>query len=298
MESDTPLTNDSLFYLASESKQFTASCILNLVNDGHLTLDSDIRDIVNETRKFTKKITVQNLLNHTSGIPDYLDYVFYQIGRYPSDYFDNKESLELISKFDFLHFLPGDEFDYSNSNYILLMAAVQSITGLMPAQYAREKIFNPVNMRATLFDDDRYKVIKNRVYSYNPVAGENKDYRLELKNSCTVGDGGVLSSINDLALWEANIHNNQCLPDSVVSGLFHTNPFNNGTINYYANGTEISPPQEKVRYSFHGGGFEGFRTLIFRLHDEKLSFIYLSNNPAVDLNKQGNKWPLDYLHSG
>ncbi len=58
MESDTPLTNDSLFYLASESKQFTASCILNLVNDGHLTLDSDIRDIVNETRKFTKKITV------------------------------------------------------------------------------------------------------------------------------------------------------------------------------------------------------------------------------------------------
>ncbi len=294
MESDTPLTNESLFYLASESKQFTAACILNLVNDGQIILDQDIRDLVGETKKLTKKITLQNLLNHTSGIPDYLDYIFYQIGRHDHDYFDNKGILELIGKFDFLEFSPGEKFDYSNTNYILLMTVVQNVTGLSPAQYAKEKIFTPVGMHATLFDDDRYKIIKNRVYSYTPATEKNDGYRLELKNSCTVGDGGVLSSIHDLVLWEANIHNNQHLPDPVISGLFHTTSLNNGLVNYYANGTEISSPKDKIKYSFHGGGFEGFTTNIFRVHDENISVIYLSNNPAVDLNKLGPKWALDF----
>jgi len=295
MESGTPLTNDSLFYLASESKQFTAACVLNLVNDGLITLEHDIRDIVSETKQFKKKISIQNLLNHTSGIPDYLDYIDYQIGRHPSDYFDNKDSLALIRKFDFLEFTVNDKFAYSNSNYILLMAAIQNITGLTPACYAQEKIFTPVGLQSTIYDDDRFKIIKNRAYSYTSDPINKGEYRLELKNSCTVGDGGVLSSIHDLVRWEANIHNNKYLPEPVVSGLFHVTPLNNGSPNYYANGTEISPPEHKFSYSFHGGGFEGFRTLIFRVHDENLSIIYLSNNPSAQLSKLRGKWPLDFL---
>lgn len=295
MESDTPLTNDSLFYIASESKQFTAACVLNLVNDGLITLDQDIRDIVDETKQFDEKISIQNLLNHTSGIPDYLDYIDYQIGRYPSDYFDNKDSLELIRKFDFVEFKANEKFSYSNSNYILLMTAIQNITGLTPARYAQEKIFDPVGMRSTLFDDDRFKVIKNRVYSYTPDAEKKNEYRVELKNSCTVGDGGVLSSIHDLARWETNIHNNRCLPEPVISGLFYTTALSNGAPNYYANGTEVSPPEHKFNYSFHGGGFEGFRASILRVHDESLSIIYLSNNPSAPLSKLGEKWALDFL---
>lgn len=295
MESDSPLTNNSLFYLASESKQFTAACILNLVNEGLLNLDQDVRDIVKETSQFDKKITIQNLLNHTSGIPDYLDFIDYQIGRHPSDYFDNRDGLELIRKFNRLEFTVNEKFSYSNSNYIILMAIIQNITNMKPADYAKDKIFNPVGMHSTMFDDDRFKVVKNRVYSYTPDAVKMGEYRVKLKNSCTVGDGGVLSSIDDLVLWEANIHNNKCLPEPVISGLFHTTSTNNGSPNYYANGTEVSPPDHKFSYSFHGGGFEGFIATILRVHDESLSIIYLSNNPTAPLSKLGAKWPLNYL---
>lgn len=295
MESVAPLTNSSLFYLASDSKQFTAACILNLVNDGLISLDDDVRDIVDETRHFDQKISVQNLLNHTSGIPEYLDRISCD---HDSNYFDNKDSLKLVSKFDSLEFTPNEKFEYSNSNYILLMAAVQTITGQTPAHYAQEKVFAPVGMNSTLFDDDRLKVIKNRVYSYTPDKINRGEYRVELKNSCTVGDGGVLSGINDLMLWEANIHENKCLPDTVISGLFNTTELNSGEPNYYANGTEISPPENKYKYSFHGGAFEGFRSMILRIHDEKLSVIYLSNNPTAPISKLSDKWPLDFLYLG
>lgn len=302
METQTSLSNKSLYYLASESKQFTAACILHLVYDGLLKLDDDIRDIVEQSKQFNEKIPIQNLLNHTSGIPDYLDYMDYQLNRRSCDYFDNKDALKLIEYFDFQKFKVNEKHAYSNSNYILLMAAVQNITNLTPAQYAKQKIFEPLGMTHTLFDDDRFKIIKNRVHSYYlPDIDKKREYKLELKNSCTVGDGGVLSNIHDLARWEANIHKNTGLPESVISGLFHTHPLSNGTQNYYANGTEISPPESRVRYSFHGGGFEGFRTLIFRVHDANLSFIYLANNPAASLSKKvestaGQKWPLNFLN--
>lgn len=186
-------------------------------------------------------------------------------------------------------------FEYSNTNYILLMAVVQTISGQTPAQYAREKVFVPVGMHSTLFDDDRLKVIKNRVYSYTPDEIDRGEYRVELKNSCTVGDRGVLSSINDLLLWEANIHDNKCLPDTVLSSLFNTSVLNNGEPNYYASGIEVSPPEDKYKYSFHGGAFEGFRSMILRIHDEKLSVIYLSNNPLAPISKLNDRWPLDFL---
>jgi CubicO group peptidase (beta-lactamase class C family) len=281
LENRVALSSDSIFYLASVSKQFTAMCILLLAEKGKLDLSQDVREIIPETRQFEERISIQNLLNHTSGIPDYLSLIGYQLGRHGQDYFDNSHGLEIISKLHFLDFKPNERFDYSNSNYILLSSIVEKISGVSIAQFARQNIFEPMQMHSTTFDDDRFKVINGRVYSYDRLDNESKEYRVMLKNSATVGDGGLLSSLADLIKWESNLQNNTQLPSEVLEALHKSHPFSNGEYNQYANGIELASHNgHDIHY--HGGGFDGFGTLTLRVPSQKLSVIYLSNNPSVE----------------
>ena len=286
IEHGASLTSDSLFYLASVSKQFTAACVLKLVHDKKLKLTEDVRGIVKETKHFPRKITIQNLLNHTSGIADYFEYIELQLGRHQSDYFDNKHLLELIGKFEGLCFRPNAQFSYSNSNYIVLSEVVKVRSKLTLAKFAKKHLFNPLDMNKTVFDDDRFKIIKNRVTGYIPQSKGRDKYRLDLKNSCTVGDGGVLSSINDLIKWELNFYKNRALDASVIRGLTKSKPLKNKSGNkiYYANGLELSKPSEKVKFNYHGGGFYGFSTFLIRAPSKKSSLIFLSNNESLSFN--------------
>ena len=278
LEHEIPLTSNSLYYLASVSKQFTATCVLNLVNDKLLKLGQVIRDIVKETEHFKKKITVQNLLNHTSGIADYFKFFYCQLGRHPSDYFENADILKVISNFYSLEFLPNEKFSYSNSNYIILAQIVKLISGISFPKYAKEIIFTPLGMKNTLFDDDRYKIIKNRVYSYN--SNKLRKYSVNLKNSCTVGDGGVLSNINDLVKWEINFHDNKVLPNSIIKRLTNNLKLSNGEYVNYGNGLGLIQ-EGNYKYNVHSGSFEGFRTYNLRVPSMNLSVIYLSNSPSL-----------------
>ena len=285
LEHEIPLCSNSLYYIASVSKQFTATCVLNFVNDKRLKLSQDIREIVKETKHFKKKITVQNLLNHTSGIPDYFQYFACQLGRHPSDYFENADILKVLSNIYSLDFQPNEKFSYSNSNYIILTQIVKLISGISFPKYAKKIIFTPLGMKNTLFDNDRYKVIKNRVTSYTTQSSIPRKYRVELKNSCTVGDGGVLSSINDLVKWEINFHDNKILPKNIIRRLTNNLKLSNGKYVNYGNGLFLKDVG-KYKLNFHGGAFEGFRTYNLRVPLMKLSVIYLSNSPlrAFDFN--------------
>lgn len=278
IEHESPLTSDSLYYLASVSKQFTAACVLNLVNDKRLRLNQDVREIVKETRHFSNKITIQNLLNHTSGIPDYFEYLNCQPGLRGNDYFENSDILKIVDNLDGLRFPPNEYFRYSNSNYILLAEVVKRVSGSRPSIYAKKNIFSPVGMKCTIFDDDRNKVIKKRVSSYTSPSARSRKYYAFLKNSCTVGDGGVLSSINDLIKWEINFHNNENLPAKVINGLAKRGQLSGGKPIDYGNGLELSATKSKIKFNYHGGSFEGFQTYILRVPSLKTSFIYLSNN--------------------
>jgi len=291
MEHQSLLTNDSLFYLASVSKQFTAACILKLVHDKTLKLNQDVRSIVKETKHFSEKITIQNLLNHTSGIADYFEYINCWRGLNDGDYFDNEDILKVISNHYDIKFQPNSKMEYSNSNYIVLAQVVKKCTGLTLGKFAKKHIFTPVGMKSTIFDEDRYKVTKNRVCSYTQGPTKAEKYRLDLKNSCTVGDGGVLSSINDLIKWELNFSKNKALEASVINGLSKSVKLANGEPNYYANGLELSPPQATYKYTCHGGSFAGFITFLIRIPSQKVSMIYLSNNETIpfDLSQARKK---------
>lgn len=281
IEHQSPLTGNSLFYLASESKQFTAASILNLVHENKLQLKQDVRGLVTEVAHYNRKISVQNLLNHTSGIPDYFQYIDASIdisGGHDNDYFDNSHIMKAIDNSEPV-FRPNTRHQYSNSNYIVLAELAKVVSGQSLPKYAKKHIFRPVGMKQTLYDDDRNRVIKHRVCSY--THSKNK-YRIYLKNSCTVGDGGVLSSINDLVKWEINLLDNKHLPARVVTGLTRPSRLTNGEELTYANGLEVSSKSQKTSYSFHGGGFGGFTTFLFRVPSLELSFIYLSNNERMN----------------
>ena len=163
LEHESPLTADSLFYLASVSKQFTAACILKLVHDSQLKLGQDARALIKEIDHYPDKVTIQNLLNHTSGIPDYFEYFNCHPGRHHSDYFDNADIMKVIDGFYETRFKPNERMSYFNSNYIILAQVVKKISGLSLAKFARKHIFQPVDMKHTIFDEDRFKVVKHRV---------------------------------------------------------------------------------------------------------------------------------------
>ena len=276
LELGVPLTGRSRYYLASESKQFTAACVLDLVRQGRIGLDDDVSLHLPEVRQFEQAISVRQLLNHTSGIPDYFAFLQCQLGRHESDYFNNVHLLRIIEKMDELAFAPGSAHAYSNCNYILLAKLVEVLSGNSLAEHARNTLFAPLEMHATAFDVERQAVMPQRVRSYTLDAAMPGGYRQHLGNANTVGDGGVYASLHDLALWERAWHRQYADPASLVRSLLQPSSAPDGHHWSYRFGLEV------VRHAgrevvFHGGGLWGFHTLLLRLPQAGLSVVHLAN---------------------
>lgn len=277
MELDVPLSGKSRYYLGSESKQFTAACALDLVRKGALALDTDLRPQLPEIRQFDQAITLRQLLNHTSGIPDYLPCFDYQVHRHDSDYFDNTMILALIRKFDELDFEPGAQYDYSNSNYILLARLVEITSGQPLAAYARQLLFAPLGMASTGYDEDRHAIMRHRVRSYSADPARPDGWCQELGNANTIGDGGVYASSDDLVRWEAEWHRQYADPTSLVRSLLQETIDSAGVPHTYRFGLECLS-HDDIDYVFHGGHLWGFHTLILRVPAAGVSVIQLSNH--------------------
>ncbi|TDY32357.1 serine hydrolase domain-containing protein [Janthinobacterium sp. 75] len=276
LELGVPLTAQSRYYLASESKQFTAACVLDLVRRGTIGLDDDVASHLPEVRQFGAIITVRQLLNHTSGIPDYFDYLACQLGRHDGDYFDNALLLRLIARMDALTFPPGSSHAYSNCNYILLAKLVEVVSGQPLATQARERLFAPLGMHATAFDVDRQAVMPQRVRSYTVDPAQACAYRQHLGNANTVGDGGVYASLHDLVLWERDWQRQYHDPASLVRAQLAETPGPDGQSWSYRFGLEQIEHGGRA-VVFHDGGLWGFRALLLRVPEAGLSVIQLAN---------------------
>ncbi|HAV36881.1 MAG TPA: serine hydrolase [Massilia sp.] len=285
LELKLPLSGDSAYYLASESKQFTAACVLSLVRDGLLGLDSDVCPYLPELSRFEQAFPLRSLLNHTSGIPDYFQYLHCQLGRHEADYFNNATILALIACMDTLACPTATEHRYSNSNYILLAALVERVSGTPLSRYAREKLFEPLGLHGIRFDDDRFAVIDNRVFSYEADAARPYGYKQYLGNANTVGDGGIYASTRALLQWEREWHRQWTMDASLTHAMLAPSPLRDGQLPDYRFGLEIAhmDGQEVV---FHGGCLWGFNTLILRLPRMGVSIIHLANCEAAGPNME------------
>src|SRR6185503_13261523 len=157
----------SVFDIGSTSKQFTATSIVLLAQDGKLALDDDVRKYIPEMPQYQRPITIRMLLNHTSGVRDYLTLMELR-GVNVDGVTTDRDALDLIVRQNATNFEPGSEYLYSNSGYFLLSQIVKRVSGMTLARFARQRVFEPLGMRDTHIHDDHTLIVPLRATGYSP----------------------------------------------------------------------------------------------------------------------------------
>lgn len=267
LEEKTPASSRSNYRLASVSKQFTAAAILLLVEDKRLALEDNIRRWLPTLPPVADGITLRHLLVHGSGLVDYEDLM-------PADLagqLHDADVLRLLEGQDSLYFPPGTGYRYSNSGYALLALVVERASGIRYPQFLERRLFAPLGMSGTLAYVDGGPAIADRAYGYSPVQAHwvRTD---QSTTSAVLGDGGIYSSVHDLAKWDAALYDDRLLSDESRALMFA--PW-------------VATDDPEVRYGFgwritaqtawHSGETIGFRNVIVRYPEQRLTVLILTN---------------------
>ena len=278
MEYGIPNSAASVFRIGSTSKQFTAACIVLLAEQGKLSLDDTLRSFFPDFPEYAEKITVRHLLNHTSGIRDYLQLTYLK-GLRDDDFYLDADVMKWLTNQDDLNFAPGDEFLYSNSGYWLLGQIVNRVAGKNMAEFAREAIFMPLGMVDTHFHNDHKQIVKNRASGYAPK--EKGDFEISMTTLDMIGDGGIFTTINDIKKWDDAFYASAVLSRSFWEEMTRQGVLNNGEVIDYASGLEIGT-YKGMNTIRHGGAFVGFRAELLRFPEEHLSIAIFANRADAD----------------
>jgi CubicO group peptidase (beta-lactamase class C family) len=278
LELEVPITPKNVFYLGSVSKQFVASAIVLLDQEGKLSLEDDIRKYVPEFPDYGTPIAIRHLIHHTSGIRDYLE-LMGLAGLPLGTFHDNQGIVDMLARQKALNFVPGEKFLYSNSGYLLLAVIVEKASGKSLREYAAEKIFEPLGMKNTHFHDDYMHLIPNRASGYFP--GPDGTYRNFLSTFDRVGSGGVFSNVEDLYLWDQNFYSGKVGGEKFLARMHERGKLNSGEELDYAFGLAIDE-HRGLRVVEHGGALGGYRTSLVRFPDERFSVIVLANLSSAE----------------
>jgi CubicO group peptidase (beta-lactamase class C family) len=274
LEYGVPNSPATVFPLASVSKQFTAFAIYLLVQDGKLSLDDDVRKYLPKLHDFGKMITIRQLLHHTSGVRDYWNLLILA-GWRPEDQITDDDVARLLFRQAELNFAPGDRFLYSSSGYTLLAMVVKQVSGKTLPEFAKERIFDPLGMAHTHFQDDYGIVVKDRAYSYARQPDGKYQY-VALSSSSS-----LFSTVGDLARWDENFYTGEVGGPALLAQMQEKGKLNNGNEIDYASGLEIGK-YCGLRTVEHAGGDAAYRTNILRFPDQRFSVVVLAN--AGDVN--------------
>jgi len=282
-----PETN---FRLASFTKQFTAACIILLVHDGKLHYGDHLTDIFPEFPAYGKSITVRNLLNHTSGLPDYEDVLMKQYPNTPDEKIPqilDEGVLKLLEQQSSGKFAPGSKWEYSNSGYAALAMIIEKVSGKSYGQFLQERIFVPLKMNNTLAYEKGKNEVPHRAYGHTQTDGTWHETD-QSPTSAVLGDGGLYSSIDDLAKWDRALGDHTLLTEAEMQpALTAVQPTDgpakspDGSSVSYGFGWFVDPYKGHKRMS-HDGNTIGFRTTIQRFPDDKLTIIILANRSDAD----------------
>lgn len=272
LENSVPLKPSSLFDLASVAKPFTGIAISMLEEKGLITREDDIRVYLPELPEFGYKITVGHLLHHCSGLRDWVP-ALTVAGRTEDDVITAFHIWNLIKNMKELNFVPGDRFNYSNTNYFLLAVIIEKITGETFPNWMHDNIFDPIGMDNTFVVADYNEIIKNRAQSYNKIDNKYVNFSSQL---LALGSP-IYSSTEDLSKWLIDLQNHKVIKESVYSRLTNCATFNNGEEGFYGYGFEHRSFYGN-EYITHGGWWQGYRSKFVSFPKEKLSIVVLSNS--------------------
>jgi CubicO group peptidase (beta-lactamase class C family) len=280
MEWGIPNAPDTKFRLGSITKQFTAVLTLQLVEQGKIKLDGKISDYLPDYRKdIGEKVTVHQLLTHTSGIPSYTSQpgFFENVSRNP---YKVAEFVKKYASGD-LEFEPGSKYSYNNSGYFLLGAIIERVTGKTYEQALKDNIFDPVGMKNTGYDHHNTLIPKRASgYAKTPTSHTNAAY---LDMSIPYAAGSMYSTVEDLYLWDQALYTDKVL--SAQSKELMYKPFlENYAYGWVVRNASFKVNDQPVQVIAHGGGINGFTTIITRFPKEK-NLIVILDNTSSSVNK-------------
>jgi CubicO group peptidase (beta-lactamase class C family) len=285
LDTKRPISPQTAFDLASVSKQFTAMAVMILADRGKLAFDDDVRKYLPELPEFDAKrpIRVNDLLRHTSGLPDYLG-----IWKGSDEEFarlTNEDVLALLAKRKLL-FPTGSKHEYSNSNYALLPVIVTRVAGKPFGKFVAEEIFRPLDMRHSLVFDAMGIQVPDRVTGYRPD-GSGK-WLKSVRDGPTCGDGNVFTTAEDLVRWDAALAASKLVKPETLRLAFTPGKTDDGKEFGYGLGWAVARRNGKLIVE-HAGGWAGTSTFIHRAVDDKVTVIVLCNDQLARAGPVGNQ---------
>ena len=267
LEAGTAATPGTNYRLASLTKQFTAAAILLLAEDGVLSLDDPVQRWLPSLPAAADAVTLRQLLSHTSGLVDYEDHV-------PADFhgqLHDIDVLHILEGQDRTLFPPGTAYRYSNSGYALLALIVEKASGQRYAGFLRERIFLPLGMNDTVAYERGVSEVAHRAYGYSRENGawQRTD---QSSTSAVLGDGGIYSSIDDLARWDAALYDQRLLKSETLRQAFTAHTRTDEADVEYGYGWRITGET-----LWHSGETIGFRNVIVRYPQRRLTVVVLTN---------------------
>lgn len=286
LEQGTAIRPGTVFNIASLSKQFTTTAVALLEQDGKLSLEDDIRKYVPEVPDYGAPISLRQLANHTSGLRDYPELLALGGWNWVDEVTESR-ILEVIVRQKRTNFAPGAQYMYSNSGYLLLTMALQRVSGQSLGDFARDRIFGPLGMRHTRFYDDRTLIVPQRAVGY--LTREDGSLGTWRPTYEIVGDGAVLTTVQDMALWERNFLHPQLGrdPQALIATLLRQGMLADGKTIDYALGLSHGRYRGLKTVS-HSGSIPGYATNMLRFPAQRLAVFVLCNQggaPAASLTQ-------------
>ncbi len=268
-----PNTPGTRFNIASVSKQFTAMGIVKLHLQGKLNVDDDVRKYLPELPDFGQTITIRHMLHHTSGMRS-LHSMLALAGWRGDDARTNVDLLRFMRDQRDLNFVPGDEYMYCNTGYILMAILIEKLSGEKFSVWMKKNIFEPLGLYDTYVEDRYNRIVPNNATSYSGY--QERGFVREVEYWGYTGSGNVHSTTYDLLNWYRNYSLPQENWEEAFSMMLTVDDLNNGKSNNYAFGVVIDTYKTEKRIS-HGGSIGGFRSYACTYPDRKLEIVLLTN---------------------
>jgi CubicO group peptidase (beta-lactamase class C family) len=275
VELQVPVKPETVFQSGSVGKQFTATAVMMLVEDGNIALEDPLTKFFPDAPASWKQVTVRELLSHTAGFGDYP-----KSFNFRKDYTEEEE-LKIIEGIP-LAYPPGTKWSYANLGYATLGFLIHKVTGKFYGDFLQERIFKPLDMNTTRIISEA-DIIPNRAAGYRLVKGELKNQEWVSPLTNTTADGSLYFSILDLAKWDAALYTEKLLKRSSLEQMWTVAKLKNGQPNsdHYGFGWDIET-KNGHKVIGHGGSWQGFRTHISRYVDDKLTVVVLINQADAE----------------
>jgi CubicO group peptidase (beta-lactamase class C family) len=277
VEHNVPAKPETIYQSGSMGKQFTATAVMMLVEDGKLGLDDRISKYLDGTPEAWKEITVRHLLTHTSGIKNYSPKDL----NYRQDY--TEEELQKKAASFPLDFAPGEKWRYSNTGYVLLGIVIHKASGEFYGDLLSRRVFKPLGMETARIINEP-DIIPNRAAGYTPKNGQLKNQDWVSPSLNTTADGSLYLSVLDMAKWDAALSTEKLLKKESLEQMWTPVKLRDGKTEPYGFGWAVREIKGH-RVVEHGGVWQGFAAAIVRYRDDKLTVVIMTNQTAGNPGK-------------